>query len=502
MRSSAQQIIETATALADVSKKLVGGAWMTPPAPSSGPSVKAGKQAWASDAMTVLQTSELVHASIDSNRHMDAAVHLTRGRLLLEALRTSQLDSVARWRDMPFVKLQCEALKSPALSSVVVSAASSYLRDTGLVGDEDDFGGRAGDALAAVSLVMSHTVRDAMETFLEARGSCSKRLCTELANPKEGCEELLKEMQQLRRCLAQTVDVSFQLFAVGPGVEPLLPRLLAEAGAKESPGVGGQQCSEQCLAWAEGQALAAKAACRVALQSIASGRDLAMVETALRGEAQNQAEDAWRRVTGASSWRLLFADAFAARAQQVVQARFSDIEVGAIVEVAMAPSKPAALSGEGLGGHAGNLPAAPGFFAARAPAGAVSQAGKEGTLPWGTLSNEAGSKFLSGLHAAVSECTGLVTSAGAGEEGAAVMKERLVMLRESCKEAVAGLSSLLASKVSGGTTETRMEIHRPSLGFGGFRFWDPSSPLGDSGISQQSHFPFFVVPDMFRIVVS
>lgn len=71
------------------------------------------------------------------------------------------------------------------------------------------------DALAAVALVKSLYIRDAMDLFLEARAACAGRLCRQLSGGSEefGHEELLGGMCRLRSCLVHTVEAAFALFA-------------------------------------------------------------------------------------------------------------------------------------------------------------------------------------------------------------------------------------------------------------------------------------------------
>lgn len=253
-----------------------------PPSSAAGEGQGATRRAWAADAMTVLQTSELVHASIDASHHLAAARHLMRGRALHASLLSSPSDAVVSWREMPFVRQQCAALSSPSLSTAVVAAATSFLRGT--LSKGDGFGEKVGDALAAVSLVKAHTVRDAMETFLEARAACSAGLCKGLTAQKGGSDELLGGMGDLRDCLVQTVEAAFELFAEGGSSTPLLPRLLSFAGTPPPAGVPEALVAQQCLEWAQTQAAAAKASSRAGLQTVSDGVDLARVETALRSQ--------------------------------------------------------------------------------------------------------------------------------------------------------------------------------------------------------------------------
>jgi hypothetical protein len=105
-------------------------------------------------------------------------------------------------------------LVSTTLSNIVITAAQSFLRGS-LSHDTETTPARIADALAAIALVKSLSIRDAMDLFLEARAACSSALCKQLsgAAPEGRSEALLDDMRKLRTCLGQTVDTAFALFA-------------------------------------------------------------------------------------------------------------------------------------------------------------------------------------------------------------------------------------------------------------------------------------------------
>mmetsp|Transcript_11011 Transcript_11011/g.26985 ORF Transcript_11011/g.26985 Transcript_11011/m.26985 type:complete len:924 (+) Transcript_11011:137-2908(+) len=449
MRTSAHHILETAAVLHDLSKKLVGGAWIN----TGKRSQETKSRGWAADASTVLQTSELVHSSIDSLSYLAAARQLLRGRALYASLSASENPAVAEWRDIPFVKLQASALVSPSLPTAVVSAAQVFLR--GALPDDGTQEAKVADALASISLVKTLTVRDAMDLFLEARAACTGGLCKELsggaASEQQGHEGLLQAMCALKSCLVHTVEAAFALFATSQGKEgedvPLLIRLL---GSVEEchlrgdllKGIPRDDCAKWCAEWVKAQAAAVRASSRAGLQAIPSGQELAAIESSLMGKSDQDLvpEGAWGQVASTSPWMLLFAEAFGARVEQVVLARFGDMQVVPLIESSIEalvqPGSEAAFA----------LKSADSFFAARTPMGLVD--GKVASHPWDTLSNNSGAQFLSQLHAAVSDCHGLILSASQTKLGgkASVREERLLLLQESCKKAVAGLASFLQAK--------------------------------------------------------
>ena len=434
----------------------------------------------AKDVLAVLQAPEQIAAALEQCQYVAAAVYLLTARERYEALQRSSSSATREWLAVPFVRMRTRTLMDQSQVRAIVEACRRMLGgQTGASARPDgstheNSSAYVADAVGASILVQGLSLRDALETFLEARSEGVRSTCQDIsaAAPEvsaslredglENVEALEALLRQVCLAIADTVCQALHLFCAAPAHEA---RTAEKAdGAARAPrlvkllnGLAGlpirrdmqialeeSECSAAVGAWLQAMSAAVQAATAAALHRVRAGKALAALELALRacteqalgrggegsrggsgvagGEGGGESARLWGKVSEPSPWSVLFASAFLKRSKEVLAARFSAIQGGvgpllsrelhAILDDATFVSH---VPGDG---HA----ALQGFFAA---SGGLEQGEGSGHVrvqdasqPWVKQSTPSAHGFLGALQAAVMDCQQLVAeSPGAGQGG-------------------------------------------------------------------------------------
>ena len=366
---------DTAGELGEACSQMVGGSWRERQPPKK----EHETAAVAKDVLTVLQAPEHIAASLEECQYVAAAVHLISARKRYEALQQSSSPATREWLAVPFVRLRARTLMDEAQAVSIVNATRCMLGTQVAHAPRADSGhaeasALVADAVGASVLVQGLSLRDALETFLEARSAAIRDICQKISSaaPEVGSpgsaddgDECVEAMEALLRqaCLAvvETVCQALELFcSVKPCREgdvtapssarpPLLVTLLS--GLSGMPirrdmqtAVEESECSTAVRGWLLAMSAAVNAATAAALHRVRAGKVLAVLELALRkideevlgrdgsrGIGRSGAGGTevcgpcslWEKVSLTSPWATLFAAAFLKRSKEVLAARFS-----------------------------------------------------------------------------------------------------------------------------------------------------------------------------------
>lgn len=512
MGTSARTIIDTAAELGHACSQMVAGEWRDRVPPKQ----VHGRSAVSKDVLAMMQAPERIVASLEQREYVAAAVHLLSARERYEALQRNSTPAAKEWLCVPFVRLRARTLMDQSQVRTVVEATQLALRGSNTVAGEPantaNSSRQVADAIAASVLVQGLSLRDALDTFLDARSAAVRAVCQSIScagtlddsacgragedGSIESVEALEALMCQVCLAVAGSVCQALELFssvvteaksAIGLGADesarqpPLIVSLLKGLSGVPTrqdmlTGVEEKECCAAVRSWLHAMSAAVNAAATAALHSVHGGKDLAALEQALRTSAaqalaQDKSEEGessvdvaragaimllWGKVADRGDlFETLFASAFLKRSKEVVAARFMAIHnvIGPLLTTQLQD-----VTEKSHGSKDGWYPGGAGLgrnekvavlFQKSQLVDKDTRDAHTPVLPWDTQCTHTAHEFLRIFHAAVLDCQQLVGH----QDGLAGLQggdadERASLLLRSARDAIKQLASVLVHEVT------------------------------------------------------
>jgi hypothetical protein len=397
-------------------------------------------------------------------------------------LQKSADPELKKWLAVPFVGLSVRALQSADIFKSVVRAAEIALQGEH-PGEKASTSITLADSMATVILLKGLSMRDALDTFLEARSSCVRVLCDELGRSKtvasaagralsagaQASEEHTAQQDaasesrlDLMRRACSTVVISaaaaLQLFcnsgtasAQDATKEAVLVAQLRELMVEHLRGdsikaLPENHCTEASRDWVQAMAAKVRVSAGTALHAVRSGAVLAEVEQQLQTYvASLEADTPWcSALWQGSLWALLFEQAFTSRSSELVAAHLTAIrrELEPLLAQELNAMEVEAKE-DGFGAAASAAVGLEEVLRARRPQGYSAESSDViETRPWDSQCNRLAAEFLTQLHAALADCARLVIPGSAGDARAALLSS----LTLECASALAALLGSTAAR--------------------------------------------------------